>query len=243
MNASDVFRKVLSDDGSVKAVEDDIYSVFPDVSQKHQYDRRAALYDLIVGNSLYNRVMWGASLPNYISFAGQALASNKDGFFLDAGCGSLLFTAPTYLKSSRPIIAFDQSLSMLRRARKRLIKLSGSMPENILLLQADLTDLPFKTERFQTILCLNVFHHLENISVLVQNFRSLLRPDGNLYLTSLILNQRFIGDRYLKLLYAAGDFARPRIEETLQNILEESLEQKVTCQTDGNMAFVSTNLK
>jgi len=41
---------------------------------------------------------------------------DPQGKFLDAACASLLFTAGTHLESSRQIIAFDQSVAMLRRA-------------------------------------------------------------------------------------------------------------------------------
>jgi ubiquinone/menaquinone biosynthesis C-methylase UbiE len=241
MSVPENLTKVLAEKYSVKPVEDDIYSVLPDSSQKHQYDKMAALYDLMVGTRLYNRLMWGASLAGYVSFVEQALDSNPNGIFLDAGCGSLLFTAKSYLKNNRPIIAFDQSLSMLQRARQRLLKLSGSMPKNIVLLQADATDLPLQPASFQTILCLNVLHHLENVSVFVQNLKKLLQPKGGLYLTSLVLNQRFIGDRYLSSLHQAGEVVRPRRVDELKNLLDEALEQPTRFETAGNMAFISIN--
>lgn len=90
-----------------------------------------------------------------MAFAREAINSQSEGESLDAGCGSLLFTAGAYVEGKRQVIAIDQSLSMLRWARRRLINLAGSVPGHILLLQADLNDLPFRPDSFRTVLCLN----------------------------------------------------------------------------------------
>jgi ubiquinone/menaquinone biosynthesis C-methylase UbiE len=240
MNVPNELKDVLAETRAVRLVEDDIYSVLPDLSHKHHYDKRAAVYDLVVGTRLYNFAMWGSSPLDYIAFARQAVGSNANGRFLDAGCGSLLFTARVYLESNRQIIAFDQSLSMLRHARRRLINLTGIMPEHILLLQADLNDLPFRPASFHTILCLNVLHQFEDAAALVHHFKRLLTEDGHSYLTSLVANNRFVGDRYLNALYAMGEFVRPRTEIELKEILDKSLRQEVTYKTKGNMAFMAT---
>jgi SAM-dependent methyltransferase len=148
MNIQDQWRAVIAEGHTLRLVEEGIYSVLPEDPPVHLYDRRAAMYDLVVGSRLYNRVMWGALLRDYVTFARQAVESNSGGMMLDAGCGSLLFTAQAYLECSRPIIAFDQSLHMLRRARSRLKKLAGSVPERILLLQADISDPPLRPASF-----------------------------------------------------------------------------------------------
>jgi 2-polyprenyl-3-methyl-5-hydroxy-6-metoxy-1,4-benzoquinol methylase len=233
-------KAVLAENRVVRFVEDDIYSVLPDASHEHHYDRRATVYDLVVGTRLYNRVMWGTSPLDYVTFACQAVASHADGRLLDAGCGSLLFTASVYLQCKRPIIAFDQSLAMLRRARKRLLNLSEAVPEHVILLQADLNDLPFRSESFQTILCLNVLHHLEQAANLLPALKKLLGDQGDLFLTSLVLNNRFIGDRYLDALYATGEFVRPRTVPELKEILAKSFGQEVGCKTIGNMTYIAT---
>jgi len=240
MRALNELKKVLAENRNVRLVEDDIYSVLSDVSREHHYDRRATVYDFVVGTRLYNSVMWGSSPLDYINFARQAVASRTDGTLLDAACGSMLFTAPVYLECKRTIIAFDQSLSMLRRARKRLMNLSRSVPEHIVLLQADLSDLPFCSDSFYTVLCMNVLHHFEQASDLLSNLKRLLTSDGRLYLTCLVSNDRFIGDRYLDSLYATGEFVRPRTNLELREMLHRSLGQEVSYRVEGNMAFAST---
>lgn len=241
MDALDELKEVIVENHPVRLVEDDIYSVLTDAARQHHYDKRATVYDLVVSTRLYNRVMWGSSPLDYVVFARRAVASNAEGKFLDAGCGSMLFTARTYLEGRRQTIAFDQSLAMLRRARRRLIKLSGSVPQNILLLQADLNDLPFRPKTFDTVLCLNVLHQFEDAATLIPSLKSLLTANGHLYLTSLVSKSRFIGDRYLSALHATGEFVRPRSDLELKEILDRSLRQKISYRVKGNMAYATTD--
>src|SRR5688572_33217905 len=119
MNHADRLRAVIADGRTIRTLEEDIYSVLPEGVHNHLYDRRAALYDLAVGTRLYNRIMWGASPADYVAFARLAVGSHSTAPMLDAGCGSMLFTAGTYLDSPRPIKGFDQSVKMLRRAAAR----------------------------------------------------------------------------------------------------------------------------
>jgi ubiquinone/menaquinone biosynthesis C-methylase UbiE len=240
MDALDELKMMLADGRAVRLVEDGIYSVLPDASRQHHYDKRATVYDLVVSTRLYNAVMWGSSPLEYVAFARSAMTSCPDGNFLDAACGSMLFTAPAYLESKRRIVAFDQSLSMLRRARKRLVSLSGSLPEHILLLQADLSDMPFRPSVFHTVLCMNVLHHFEKAAALIPNLNRLLVDDGHLFLTSLVSNNRFVGDRYLNALHRAGEFVRPRSNLEFKGILDRALDQKVSYSIKGNMAYATT---
>ena len=240
MDASDRLKEIVTEEHSVRLIEEDIYTVLPDTSVPHHYDKRASLYDSVVSTPLYNFVMWGTSPCDYVQFARQALNSSGDGVFLDAGCGSLLFTGRIYSCSNRPIVAFDQSLAMLRRARQRLRKLSGCVPEHIRLLQADLNDLPFRRKSFRTILCLNVLHQFADATALVSGFNELLSESGDLYLTSLVSNKRTIGDWYLEALYRTGEFVRPRNEIELRELFVQGLGQRISYEEKGNMAFVTT---
>ncbi|MEO8435825.1 MAG: class I SAM-dependent methyltransferase [Pyrinomonadaceae bacterium] len=239
MSHADRLRAVVAEGRTIRTLEDGIYSVLPDGVHNHLYDRRAALYDLAVGTRLYNRVMWGASPGDYVAFARRAVGSQSSAPMLDAGCGSMLFTAPAYLESRRPIIGFDQSLKMLRRARTRLLGLAGSMPDQIILLQADLNDLPFRPTSFGPVLCLNVLHQFAEAVTLIQNLKALLTPGGQLYLTSLVSNRRFVGDRYLDLLYRAGEFVRPRSSMALKKLLSAALNSEFSYHTKGNMAYAT----
>jgi hypothetical protein len=103
MDGFDKLTEVVAKERSVRLIEKDIYSVLPDTSVLHHYDKRAALYDLIVSMRLYNLIMWGSSPRDYADFARRAVNSSREGKFLDAGCGSLLFTSGVYTETNRQI--------------------------------------------------------------------------------------------------------------------------------------------
>src|SRR5690606_4627710 len=145
-----------------------------------------------------------------------------------------------YRVTRRPIIAFDQSISMLRRARSRLLTDPGSVPENIVLLQADLEDLPFSPQQFSTVLFMNVLHHCSDLRTVVPELERMLSEDGNLLMTSLVSNKRLVGDVYLKMLYRSGKFARPRTAPELHENLRVLLKRRLRLRTEGNMAFIET---
>ena len=240
MDAPDQLKDVLSRD-CVRLIDEDIYSVLPDEPHQHHYDRRATIYDLVVSTGLYNSVMWGSSPSDYRGFANRAVSACPEGRLLDAPCGSLLFTAPSYLQTTRQIVAIDQSIAMLRRARKRLLKLAGSMPSHITLLQADLSDLPFRHASFDTVLCMNVLHQFHDAAGLVSIFKNLLTDEGCLFLTSLVSNNRLIGDVYLRALYLTKEFVRPRSRSELEKIMNDAGMHGVDLSVRGNMAFLATD--
>jgi ubiquinone/menaquinone biosynthesis C-methylase UbiE len=243
MNAPEELRKVLKVDCPLRVAEEGIFSVLQHGAHAHLYDRRAAMYDFVVGTRLYNRLMWGNSPLDYAAFAHSAITSTPDGRLLDAPCGSLLFSARSYLATRRPIIALDQSLAMLRRARRRLIEEAGSLPAHVVLLQGDLSDLPFRPEAFPTILCMNVLHQFEEAATLIPQLKRLLTDEGQLFVTSLVKNRRLIGDLYLDMLYRAGEFIRPRSSVELRELLEKTLKQRLNYRTKGNMAYACTDTR
>ena len=238
MRIPEKLTELLEANCIVRSVDDGIYSVLADASARRHYDRRAAVYDFVVSTHVYNSVMWGSSPSQYVDFAREAVGACK-GTFLDAGCGSLLFTAAAYANEEQTIIACDQSLSMLKRGRKRLLKLFGKVPAHIVLLQADLSDLPFRPGTFDSVLCLNVLHLFADGAALVSDLKQLLMPQGRLCLTSLVSTGRWPGDRYLKALYAAGEFVCPRSNIEFRELVERALGQNVSFFVKGNMAFVA----
>jgi len=239
MNKVDILKEVIEDGRTVRLVEENIYSVLPATQQTYQYDKKAGIYGFIVGSSLYNRVMWGDSPNHYKAFARRAINSHPNGLLMDAGCGSMLFTAKAYLESGRPIIACDQSLDMLRRARARLAESASSIPEHIFLVQADLSDVPFRAASFQTVLSMNVLHHYADVVSLVLKLKDLLVERGCIYLTSLVTNNRLLGDRYLSALHNKGWLVQPRTKDELKELLQESLKTEMHFWMEGNMAYTT----
>lgn len=229
---------LISQDVSLRLVEPRIYSVYSPSERAHAYDNRVAFYDRVIGNRFYNRLMWGYSPIEFAAFCHAALTSSTEGWVLDAACGSLVFTARTYVNySARPVILLDQSIGMLRAAKSRLVKLNGSVPSNMIFLQGDILQLPFKPQGFNTIISMNVLHVLEDVKRALLELANALADGGRLSLTSLIANDRF-GDGYLRLLHKAGAVAFPRDVQALLAACDE-LTMSVEHDAKGNMMFIS----
>jgi SAM-dependent methyltransferase len=218
-------------------VENGIFSVLPDDTPGQRYDSRARAYDRMIGSRLYNRVFWGSAPDEYRAFARQAIESSSSGWLLDAGCGTLLLTAEAYASTpQRPVVALDQSIGMLQRAQERLAGISGGRSQHVVFLQADLLDLPFRAQGFQTVLSMGMLHLFDAVQPLVRALDSLVEPGGQLFLSSLVTNGRF-GDRYMRLLHRAGEIAAPRTAEALRRVLLETLGAGTTYSVVGNMSY------
>jgi hypothetical protein len=88
-------------------------------------------------------------------------------------------------------------------------------------------------------MCLNVLHQFADAGRLLSGFNELLCEDGNMYLTSLISNNRAIGDWYIKVLYRTGEFVRPRNERELRDLFGGAFGERVSYVEKGNMAFIT----
>lgn len=196
---------------ALHSVEPHIFSVYPDSKPIHVYDQAVDFYDRVIGNSIYNRIFWGYSVSEFTDFIRMALASVGSGRVLDAGCGSLVFTAEPYSAyRDRPVVMLDQSIEMLRAAKSRLAKLCTGIPPNIVFLQGDILDLPFQPQSFITVVSMSVLHVLDDgRAMLGELTRVWDEADGNLAVTSLVLG-RAIGDRYLRFLRKKEGVADPR---------------------------------
>jgi hypothetical protein len=85
-----------------------------------------------------------------------------------------------------------------------------------------------------------VLHQFDNAAALISDLKKLLTRNGHLYLTSVVLNNRLVGDRYLNALYATGEFVRPRSKLELKEMLDRTLGQGVSYRVKGNIAYVTT---
>jgi len=198
------------------------------------YDRRAATYDRLVGNSLYNRVVWSSSPASYAAFAATAVA-DSDGPLLDVGCGSAVFTADAYRSTGRALILVDRSLGMLALAAERL---RGHDPARVAFVQADLFDLPFRPGSFTTVTCHGLLHLFDNPAEVIRALRAHVAPAGSLYATSLVA-ETAIGGRALALLHRAGEAAIPRRERELATVARAELGALTEVRREGSMVFLT----
>ena len=235
MNMHDWMGKILLNGVRLEKVDHDIYSVIPKKEQLHHYDKAAKFYDWVIGNRFYNRMMWGNWPVQYEKFCKQALVSNNHGIVLDAGCGSLIFTAKTYAKSKRPIVLLDRSIGMLKRARNRLVKYVGRVPENIILIQADILRIPFLQGCFSTVQSFGVLHIFENTEAILNELMRVKAYDGDMFLSSLSANNK-LGNKYLQFLKKQNEVALCQSSELLHQRLAKGGIEFEVCSI-GNMAY------
>jgi len=194
------------------------------------YDRNARIYDRLIGNRLYNRLVWGTSPRDYSDFATEALAS-ADGPFLDAGCGTLVFTAEPYGASPRPLTLVDGSQGMLDKAAERLGESSANLR------RADLFDLPFEPGGFTTVACHGVLHVLAEPWRALASLRAQLAPGGTFF-ASMLVRDRAVGRAYLEMLQRAGEVGPPRSEAELAAAARDVFGDSGRVTRTGSMAWL-----
>jgi ubiquinone/menaquinone biosynthesis C-methylase UbiE len=205
MTTDNNLASMIRDTVTLRLVEPGIYSVMPNDETGNDYDSHFGfIYDLVACNPLYNHIIWGYSVKIFSEIAREALQSSQHGPFLDIGCGSIAFTADTYRQSDeRQMVLSDQSLKMLRMAKRKLINQRGRIPENICFLHADAVQLPFKDNTFATILSENLLHCLKDTEIFLKQLKNIISKNGDMYFTTLVRANRF-ADKYLQALANSG---------------------------------------
>jgi hypothetical protein len=80
-----------------------------------QYDSIGGIYDFVGGLSIYHRLAWGVSTSAYQEFVDQARLTCNGGHMLDAGCGSMLFSARAHRQPGREVVVDEPVASAGRR--------------------------------------------------------------------------------------------------------------------------------
>jgi len=230
-----VLNNIL-DNVKLEEVREGIFSVLSEAERGSDYDKKVRVYDAIVGNRFYNRLIWGNWPTNYNEFCKECLDSASGGTVLDAGCGSLVFTVQAYAESTnKSVVLFDRSLGMLERARKRLVRLCGSVPKHITFIQGDIFELPFHNSSFDLVMSQGLLHMFDNKEALLIELERVRKEVGILSFTSLVGNN-FLGKKYLSLLEKSGEVAGVYSTESLSTLLEES-PFKYNLVSTGNVVY------
>lgn len=198
-----------------------------------RYDRHAKAYDRLVGSWAYNRFVWGSSVASYRAFGATAI-DDGDGPLLDLGCGTTLFTSQAYRGSERRLLLVDRSPGMLARAAERL---ADADPERVVLLQADLFDLPLRPYAFPTVVSYGVLHLLDDPARLLRALDAQRARGGAVYATSLVAETLLAGP-VLRLLHAVGETAPPRRLADLATVVRTVLGSGVEVRREGGMAYL-----
>lgn len=236
----DVPDGILKKGRDFRFVEPSLYSVYESENALNSYDSGFGnIYDTVACNSLYNRIAWGYSIDLFSQLANKALYSSGSGFILDAGCGSLAFTAKVYAEyRERPVVLLDQSLKLLRMAKKRLMDLVGHIPENLLFLHGDATALPFQDHAFDTLLSLNLLHVLPDQGSILRELHRVIARGGNAFFSTLVENER-LSDHYLRYCERLGEAYSRTIPELVQAFHGAGMD--VRMEATGNMCLVYYN--
>jgi SAM-dependent methyltransferase len=236
MAAESTLSEIILADVTFRLIEPQIYSIYSQVENVGSYDRFGSIYDVVACNCWYNRLVWGYWTSDFHSLCLDALTSAQHGWVLDAGCGSLAFTARTYVQySGRPIVLLDQSIKLLRMAKARLIDIHGSVPANMVFLQGDALELPFKPKSFTTIISMNLLHVLDDVREVLLGLKNVMADGCTISFSTLIKSGR-LSDNYLNMLGKA-DAVVPRTADQLLAIFDE-VAMPVQCHVSGNMAFI-----
>ncbi len=239
MISRESLRHLLQDGVELREVEPGLFSLYSPDDRTNSYDEAGALafYDLVACNRFYNRIMWGYRTSQFETFCRDALGVSEGDWVLDAGCGSLAFTAPAYAACARrPTVFLDQSLKLLRTAKGRLTNLCGALPDNVVFLHADVRRLPFKENVFGTIVAMNILHVVTDAEGLLRELVRVRKPGGNMVFTTLVESGRW-SDRYLRMWGRAGELI-PRTPQRLRTMFEDC-SLPVDVRVEGNMSFFS----
>jgi ubiquinone/menaquinone biosynthesis C-methylase UbiE len=98
------------------------------------------------------------------------------GNLLDVGCGTGLYW-PVLSKYCDHIVGIDYSAAMISEAQN-LIRVKEL--KNVEAVVQNGEDLDFPSENFNTILCMDVLHHIPDIKRAISNFYRVLKPNGRL---------------------------------------------------------------
>lgn len=220
-------------------VRDGIFSAIDESQRESDYDTKVGMYDAVVGNRIYNRIIWGNWPSNYRNFCENALNTNAPRAVLDAGCGSLVFTSQAYAESNNELIVLlDRSLGMLEKGKKRLAEICGSVPRHIYFIQGDIFQLPFRNSSFDSVVSNGVLHMFEDKRHILAEMERVKTLQGISWFSSLVGNNN-LGKLYLSALRKTGEVATVHSSQSLDEELK-GMPSKYELNSIGNMAYVKS---
>ncbi|MFM9851876.1 MAG: methyltransferase domain-containing protein [Sphingomonadaceae bacterium] len=200
------------------------------VEERHApYDKMATGYDLLVGNGLYNRIVWGCPTSTYAQGARAFLSQAPAGPIIDFGCGSCVFTADPYRSYLDRLTLFDRSIVMMERAAKRLP--SGQF------LQGDALTATFAEGAFAAGMGWGMLHVFGTGLPYLTALHRILAPGAPVMISSLVLTNRRIGNHMLKLLHRNGEAAAPETAEQVTQAFSHIFALE-TAELVGSMLFL-----
>ncbi|MCG2617856.1 class I SAM-dependent methyltransferase [Terrimonas sp. NA20] len=219
----------------VREIEPNIYSSV-EYSIKATYDRKARLYELLVGNFLYNKIMWGTRPGDYVHYAKEVL-STCQGSVVDIGCGGLIQTSSLYAARPAFTVLADLSLEMLRIGKHRLLQHRSRLPHHVTFLQADAFGLPFHDGAVDNVVSFGMLHLFDNKTAFIKEFLRILKKGGSFHITSLT-NDRSFSRAYIRFLQRNNEFATAMSSTEIIGLFLAQ-DCRIQHYTIGSMVFIS----
>lgn len=205
--------------------------------EKGYYDAQAVQYDKLISNFLYNKIMWGNTPEDYLNFCRKALQNITEGSIADIGCGTLGFTHQAYSEHhAKELYLCDLSYEMLKIGKQRLKNILPN--SNIHFVRANALQMPFQDNSLDAVLNFGLFHIFPNPAELIQEILRILKPNGQLFLTSLCTNRK-LSAKYLNLLYKKGHVTQVLSAQQIKKIVEENGMQISELTVKGGMTYLS----
>lgn len=220
----------------VRKLEPNVYTSFDDKVPKAAYDRKAKLYEFLVGSFLYNRIMWGTKPSDHVHYAREVL-STCEGSVVDIGCGGLIQTSKLYSARLHFTILADLSLEMLRIGKHRVLQHRGKLPEHLTFLQADALRLPFLDGAVDNVVSFGMLHLFDDKHAFIQEFLRILKKGGSFHLSALT-NDRPISKAYIRVLQKRNEFATAMSSGEVIALFQRH-SYRIQHYTIGSMVFIS----
>lgn len=138
---------------------------------------------------------------------------------LDVGCGRGMMLYDLFRRRMR-VIALDISLESIRIAR---LMTHGHVP----IVLASATHLPFRTQSFGQIICLQVLEHVEKDSQALQEMYRVLLPGGSIIIS--VPNRRFEALRLSRILPSKFVKARNEVLREIGHVREGYSTEETEC--------------
>jgi ubiquinone/menaquinone biosynthesis C-methylase UbiE len=91
-----------------------------------------------------------------------------------------------------------------------MIKLNAKVPDNMVFLQGDALQSPFRLNSFNTVISLNLLHVLDDVHKALAGINKVLAERGIMSFTTLISNNRR-ADKYLEKMLKKASGVSPRL--------------------------------
>ena len=219
----------------VRKIEPNIYSCL-DAVPRARYAGKARLYEFLVGNLFYNRIMWGTRPSDYVHYAREVLAT-CEGTVVDIGCGGLVQTSRLYASRPQFTVLADISLEMLRIGKHRVLQHNAKIPERLTFLQADALRLPFLDGSVDNVVSFGMLHLFDNKHAFIHELLRILKKGGSFHV-SVLTNDRRFSRPYIRLLQKRNEFAAAMSSNEIIALFERH-GCRIQHYTIGSMVFIS----